>query len=191
MWTLQYHHFAGEFRMIKTKPVKMDDARYLGKSPGSISFSNLAPHGHYKKEFTSVFSCDQMPPLSSGSVMLGILCILKQKKTWNKSERSQWSKFLQGTFRCIKCFKSRRLWLFTLSHSFRLATCEVCWLASESRYTCKDIGGVVWLYACTLTGTRFHSSQWDVVACLCLISQREIIFKMLCPNFSNGCPLAL
>ena len=66
--------------MIKTKPVKMDDARYLGKSPGSISFSNLALHRHYKKEFTSVFSCDQMPPLSSGSVMLGILCILKQKK---------------------------------------------------------------------------------------------------------------
>ena len=66
--------------MIKTKPVKMDDARYLGKSPGSTSFSNLALHRHYKKEFTSVFSCDQMPPLSSGSVMLGILCILKQKK---------------------------------------------------------------------------------------------------------------
>ena len=85
--------------MIKTTPVKMDGARYLGKSPGSISFSNLAltdittslinvsRRKHYKREFTSVFSCDQMPPLSSGSVMLGILCILKQNKKHESKQK--------------------------------------------------------------------------------------------------------
>ena len=142
-------------------------------------FFKLSLYRHYKKEFTSVFSCDQMPPLSSGSVMLGILCILKQKKDMKQNRNIPMIKVFTGHL-CIKCFKFRRLWLFTLSHSFRLVTCEVCWLASESRCTCKDIGGVVWLYVCTLTRTRFNSSQWDVVACLCLISQREIIFKMLC-----------
>ena len=96
------------FRMIKTKPVKMDDARYLGKSTGSISFSNLALHRHYKKEFTSVFSCDQMPPLSSGSVMLGILCILKQKKDMKQNRNIPMIKVFTGHL-CIKCFKFRRL----------------------------------------------------------------------------------
>ena len=96
--------------MIKTKPVKMDGTCYLGKSPGSISFSNLAltdittslinvsRRKHYKREFTSVFSCDQMPPLSSGSVMLGILCILKQKKDMKQNRNIPMIKVFTGHF---------------------------------------------------------------------------------------------
>ena len=41
---------------------------------------------------------------------------------------------------------------------------------------------------------RVHSLEHvstQVNGCLCLISQREIIFKRSCPNFSNGCPFAL
>ena len=161
MWTLQYHHFAREFWMIKTKPVKMDGACYLGKSPGSISFSNIALHRHYKKslpQFSLVTKCHRFQVV----LLCSAFCVYynNKKKTWNKTEIFQRSKFLQCTFRCIKCFKSRGLQLFTLSHSFRLATYEVCWLGGESRCTCKDIGGVIWLNACTLTRTRFHSSQW-------------------------------